>query len=91
MSQSLTHSLLLLTNLLEECTQLIARAQNLFWILTQNILHSAAFNHLQNPASELWFQNSQRPTLEKSKFVHELLLGQALEAEFEARCDSAAS
>ena len=26
----------------------------------------------------------------KSKFFHELLLGQALEAEFEGRCDSAA-
>ena len=23
-----------------------------FWILTQNILHSAAFNHLQNPAPQ---------------------------------------
>ena len=32
------------------------------------------FNHLQNPASELWFQNSQHPSLGKSKFVQELLL-----------------
>ena len=53
-------------------------------------LHSALTFCLQNPASDLWLQNYQRPSLGKSKFVHELLLGQALEAEFEGRCDSAA-
>jgi len=45
---------------------------------------------LQNPALEFWLQNSQRPSLEKSKSVDELLLGQALEAEFEGLENSAA-